>query len=215
MPRSLRFGRFVLKYGVIGLLLIVFYANTVIPAESRDRIFTEPGAVPENRVGLLLGTSQYLASGEPNPYFAHRIAAARELYVRGKIRFILASGDNAHHSYNEPQRMKEALVEAGIPEDAVYLDYAGFSTLDSVLRARAVFGQRSFTIITQRFHAARALYIARGHGVEAVAFTAEDVHASVGLRTNLREYFARVKALLDVHVLRSRPRYLGHRVWIY
>jgi len=215
MPRSLRFGRFLFKYGVIGLLLMVFYANTVITADGRDRIYTDPAMVPQNRVGLLLGTSQYLASGEPNPYFAHRIAAARKLYARGKIRFVLASGDNAHHSYNEPQRMKEALLKAGIPEDAVYLDYAGFSTLDSVLRARDVFGQQSFTIITQGFHAARALYIARGHGLDAVAFTAEDVHASVGLSTNLREYFARVKALLDVHILRSRPRYLGDRVWIY
>lgn len=215
MPRSLRFGRFVLKYGMIGVLLIVFYAHTVITVEARDRIFTDPRQLPENRVGLLLGTSQYLASGEPNPYFANRISAARELYARGKVRFVLASGDNAHHSYNEPQRMKEALLQAGLPEKAIYLDYAGFSTLDSVLRARAVFGQRSFTIITQGFHAARAIYIARGHGLDAVAFTAEDVAASVGLSTNLREYFARVKAVIDVHVLRSEPRYLGDRVWIY
>ncbi len=215
MSRSLRFGRFVLKYGIIGLVLILGYANTTIPSQASEWIYNDINALPENRVGLLLGTSQLLASGQPNPYFEHRIAAAAKLYEEGKIRFVLASGDNAHFSYNEPQRMKEALGQAGVPEASIYLDYAGFSTLDSVIRTHDVFGQDSFTIITQGFHAARAIYIARHRGFEAVAYAAEDVAGQVGLRTSVREYLARVKALLDVHILRSEPRYLGRRVWIY
>lgn len=215
MPRSLRFGRFILKYGIIGLVIVVVYANTTIPSEASGWIYDDADALPRNRVGLILGTSQYLASGEPNPYFQHRIAAATRLYERGKIEFVLASGDNAHPSYNEPQRMKEALMAEGIAGDAIFLDYAGFSTLDSVIRTHEVFGQESFTIITQGFHAARAVYIARHRGLDAVAYTAEDVTGPVGLRTSIREYFARVKALVDVHILRSQPRFLGDRVWIY
>ncbi len=215
MPRSLRFGRFILKYGIIGLVIVVVYANTTIPSEASEWIYVNADALPSNRVGLILGTSQYLASGGPNPYFEHRIAAATRLYELNKIEFVLASGDNAHPSYNEPQRMKEALTARGIDDDAVFLDYAGFSTLDSVIRTHEVFGQESFTIITQAFHAARAVYIARHRGLDAVAYTAEDVTGPVGLRTSIREYFARVKALVDVHILRSQPRFLGDRVWIY
>ncbi|MFP4484223.1 MAG: vancomycin high temperature exclusion protein [Spirochaetaceae bacterium] len=215
MPRSLRFGRFVLKYGIIGLVIVVVYANTTIPSEAGDWIYTDPGALPRNRVGLILGTSHYLTSGEPNPYFEHRIAAATRLYELGKIDFVLASGDNAHPSYNEPQRMKEALTARGIASDAIFLDYAGFSTLDSVIRTHEVFGQDSFTIITQGFHAARAIYIARYRGMDAVAYTAENVTGPVGLNTTIREYFARVKALIDVHILRTQPRFLGERIWIY
>jgi SanA protein len=215
MPRSLRFGRYILKYGIIGLLLILGYANTVIPSQTDEWIYSDVSSLPANRVGLLLGTSQLLASGQPNPYFENRISAAATLYERGKIKFVLASGDNAHFSYNEPQRMKEALSRVGVPEASIYLDYAGFSTLDSVIRTHDVFGQNSFTIITQGFHAARAIYIARHHGFDAVAYAAKDVSGQVALRTSVREYLARVKALLDVHILRSKPRYLGERVWIY
>jgi SanA protein len=215
MPRSLRFGRFVLKYGAIGIVIVLVYANTSIPSQAREWIYRDMEGVPTNRVGLLLGTSQYLAGGQPNPYFEHRISAAARLYRAGKIQFVLASGDNAHPSYNEPQRMREALLDRGVPDTAIFLDYAGFSTLDSVVRTHEVFGQQSFTIITQGFHAARAIYIARHRGMDAVAFTAEDVTGTTSLRTSIREYLARVKALLDVHILRSEPRYLGRRVWIY
>ncbi len=215
MPHTLRFSRFVLKYGTIGIVIILVYANMTIPSEAQEWLYGDVKRLPTNRVGLLLGTSQYLSTGEPNPYFENRISAAEHLYKAGKISFVLASGDNAHPSYNEPQRMREALLDRGIPDKAIYLDYAGFSTLDSVIRIYQVFGQRSFTIITQDFHAARAIYIARHRGMNAVAFTADDVRGTTSLRTSIREYFARVKALLDVHILRSEPRYLGRRIWIY
>ena len=91
------------------------------------------------------------------------------LYERGKIHHILVSGDNSTAAYNEPEAMRKSLVKAGIPERDITLDYAGFRTLDSVVRASEVFGQGSgFTIISQPFHVERALFIARANHIDAI-----------------------------------------------
>jgi SanA protein len=109
-------------------------------------------------VGLVLGTSQYLKNGYLNWYFKYRIEATVELYKKGKIDFILVSGDNSHKNYDEPTAFKNELIKRGIPADQIYLDYAGFRTLDSVVRAKEIFGQTSITIISQKFHNERAIY---------------------------------------------------------
>jgi SanA protein len=178
------------------------------------RVFDDAAAVPANRVGLLLGCSPRLADGRRNLYFDLRIRAAAELYRAGKVRYVLASGDNGTKGYDEPGEMKAALVAAGVPEDRIALDYAGFRTLDSVVRAKKVFGEERFTVISQRFHNERAVYLARENGIDAVGFNARDVGGAAGRFTRLREIGARVKAVLDVHVLRTRPRFLGEPVRI-
>ena len=165
-------------------------------------------------MGLLLGTSRYLGTGQPNPYFDNRIEAAGELFQAGKISFIVASGDNEHHSYNEPVLMQKELIRRGVPEEAIFLDYAGFSTLDSIVRVKKIFGQQSFTVISQQFHNERALYIAEHHSLRAIGYNAQGVEGPVGLRTTVREYLARVKALLDLHILDTQPRYLGEEIAI-
>lgn len=163
---------------------------------------------------MLLGTSPYLSGGRLNSYFWNRVDAAAELFRNGKVSYILASGDNRHHSYNEPQAMREALTERGVPAHVIYLDHAGFSTLDSVLRTRKVFLQESFTVVSQRFHVERAIYIANHHGIQAIGYDARDVSGSAAVRTRFREYFARVKAVMDVHVLQRSPEYLGDQIII-
>lgn len=214
MLRVYRLGYFLLKYGIIGTLLVVFYANTVVSSEARTRLYTDVDEIPHNEVGLLLGTSKYGPTGRVNLFFEYRIRAAEELFEAGKVDYIIASGDNSHRSYNEPVLMKEELVERGVPAERVYLDYAGFRTLDSVVRTNRVFGRREFTIISQGFHAERALYIAAQHGLDAVAYGARDVAGPTGATTGFREYFARVKALLDVHVLGAEPKFLGDPIEI-
>ncbi len=199
--------------GVLAVLLVVC-ANVSVARTSAESLYSEIDEVPYNRVGLLLGTSRYLGGGEPNPYFDNRIDAASALFGAGKVSFIVASGDNAHHSYNEPVVMQRELMRRGVPEEAIYLDYAGFSTLDSVVRANRVFGQKSFTVISQRFHNERALYIANHYSLRAVGFNAAPVAGVGSLRTTVREYFARVKAVLDVHVFSTQPRFLGNEVSI-
>jgi len=203
---------FALKAAAILCLCSVVLANVLVTQFAEGALYSDAGDVPYNEVGLLLGTSRYLGTGQPNPYFDNRIAAARELYDAGKIRIIVASGDNAHHSYNEPRLMKRELITRGVPEAAIFLDYAGFSTLDSVIRVNRVFGQDRFTVISQEFHNERALYIARHKSLDAVGYNAEPVSGPLGLRTSLREYLARVKAVLDVHVFGTEPRFLGDQV---
>jgi len=124
------------------------------------------------------------------------------------VRAVLVSGDNATPHYNEPWTMRRDLIAHGVPAAYVTLDYAGFRTLDSVLRAQAVFGQDRLVLVSQRFHAARALLIARHAGIEATAFAAADPPGGRYLRVRLREVFARAVAVLDLLTGRG-PRFLG------
>lgn len=171
--------------------------------------------IPHNEVGLLLGTSSKMSDGQPNPFFNNRIRAAAMLYRKGKIDYILVSGDNRHISYNEPRQMTNALVRAGVPKDRIVSDYAGFSTIDSVARASKVFMLKKVTIISQEFHNERALFIAKNEGMEAIAFNAADPtsifnHYSV----YIREFFARIKCILDIYFLNTQPTFLGEPVQI-
>ncbi len=195
---------------VIGVLSVI--ANLWMIAATRSAIYSDVERIPPNAVGLLLGTSPYTISGHDNPYFRGRINAAVRLYQAGKVQHLLVSGANPSRYYNEPQAMFEALRAAGVPAAAITLDYAGFRTLDSVIRARRVFGQQTLTIISQRYHDYRALFVAWCHGVDAIAFAAPEVAVSRSLDTRVREFLARVRAVLDVYVLHAQPRYLGTRV---
>jgi len=197
-----------------GLLIILVYSNCHIKRSTRAFIYTSPEEVPVNHAGLVLGTSRYLRGGGINPYFQYRIDAAEDLFLRGKIHYIIVSGDNSRMSYNEPVHMQSALLEKGIPEDRIFLDYAGFRTLDSIIRCKMIFGQDHVTVITQKFHAQRALFIARHHGLEAVAYTAGDVSVRQGAGVMTREWFAKVRAMLDIYLFHSSPRFLGDPVEI-
>jgi len=169
--------------------------------------------LPTNDVGLVLGTSKFLPGHRPNAYYSQRIAAALTLYKAGKVQFLLVSGDNRSSRYNEPMTMKKDLVAGGVPKEKVFCDFAGFRTLDSVVRAKEVFGQSQLTVISQRFHNERAVYLARANGIDAVGFDAS-TRALTG-RTLLRESLARVQAVLDVHVRHKRPKFLGERISIH
>ncbi|MCF6365036.1 MAG: YdcF family protein [Bacteroidales bacterium] len=169
--------------------------------------------IPKNKVGLLLGTSKYIGKSL-NYYYKYRIDAAVELYKKGKIKYILVSGDNSAASYNEPQTFKDDLVKRGIPAKRIYLDYAGFRTFDSVIRSKEVFGQESITFISQQFHNERAIFIAKHNGINAVGYNAKDLHGRNGLKTRIRERFARIKAILDVFILCTKPKFLGEKIII-
>jgi len=203
---------------VIGLLIVmtisfIIYCNRSINVNAEGLTYYSVKAIPYNKVGLVLGTSKYLTSGGINPYFLYRIEAAVNLYNSGKVEVLLVSGDNAHRSYNEPIQFQKELVKLGVPESCIVLDYAGFSTLDSVIRANEVFGQESFTIISQQFHNERAIFIAKHHHLKTIGFNARDVGGSNGLKVQLREYLARSKAVLDIFFGRQ-PKFLGEPIQI-
>ena len=186
--------------------------NLWIAIRSHGRVFTNIGELPVNDVGLVLGTSARGPAGWENPFFANRIAAAAELYRAGKVKHLLLSGDNRHVSNDEPTDMRNALAKHGVPESATTLDYAGFRTLDSLARAKEVFGVSKLTIVTDDFHVDRALLLARHYGIDAAAYPSKPVPFKWSKKTRLREVGARCKALLDLYVLRTKPHFLGPRV---
>jgi SanA protein len=207
------------KLVLAALLLVLVPAATVstnawVLSSSDKFVFKSVNELPGNDVGLLLGVSHLLGRGFVNPHFARRTEAAAYLYHAGKVRHLLVSGDNHVEGYDEPTDMKEALVRMGVPESAITLDYAGFRTLDSVIRARDVFGRRQLTIITDEFHAYRSVFLARQCGIDAVAFCSVDVPQRFSREARFREYGARVKAVMDLFLLNTHPRYLGEPVEI-
>ena len=199
--------------GLIFLIVLVVSIDDRINKQTEKQLFTHTDSIPANKVGLLLGTSKYVKSGRLNQYFEYRILATESLYKSGKIENIVISGDNSRKYYNEPQDMKDELVKRGIPENRIYLDYAGFRTFDSVYRMKEIFGQNSFTIISQRFHNQRAIYIANSLHLNTVGFNARDVNAYNGFKTKVREKLARVKVIIDF-ISKTKPKFLGEKILI-
>jgi SanA protein len=198
--------------GVLALAGVVVINWTMV-RQARERVFADAASAPENGIALVLGTAPMLGGGRwTNPFFENRMDAAAALYRAGKVRHLLVSGDNGRKTYDEPTAMRDSLIKRGVPERAITLDYAGFRTLDSVVRARAVFGQTKVTIVTDDFHIARSLFLARANGIEAIGFVSARVPEEWSKKTRLREVAARVAAWLDVSVLHTKPKFYGPRV---
>ena len=190
---------------------VVVYANLTASWVSRGRLFDEVGSLPVTKVGLVFGTTDRV-NGRENLYFRYRIDAAVEVWKSGKIKTLIVSGDNRSQYYNEPEKMKQALIERGIPGDRIVCDFAGLRTLDSVVRAKEIFGTSSMLFISQRFQNERAIYLAEANGMNAFGFNARDVETHAGLKTKVREIGARVKMWLDVNLLNTRPTHLGEKI---
>jgi SanA protein len=202
--------------GVTACLAVVAVigAGALIRAAARGRTYSNVSLIPHRRVGVLLGCAQRLSNGRTNLFFSYRVAAAATLFKANKVEYIIVSGDNHVVGYDESTEMKQALVAAGVPAERITCDFAGFRTLDSIIRAKEVFGQTSLTVISQEFHNQRAIYLASHEGIDAIGFNARAVASAHSFRTSLREQFARVKAVLDVCLLGTRPKFLGPRIEI-
>ena len=213
MKRFIRRHRGSFIAGLLALVILpaaaLLWSNHACQSAAAGRIFRSVEAVPQNDVAVVLGTGKLTARGYPNLHFNQRIAAAAALYRAGKVRHLLVSGDNHIKTYDEPTDMRDALVAAGVPTNAITCDYAGFRTLDSVVRAQSVFGLTNFTIVTEEFHCPRALWIARQRGLDAVAFAAPDLGARWSARVKAREVLARAWCALDLYVLARQPKFPG------
>jgi len=192
-------------------VLLVIASNLWIVNSTSHNVFSDLTKLPDHRVALVLGTSNKTVSGHVNTFFSKRIETAAQLYKTGKIDHLILSGDNRSMYYNEPMEMRKALIKLGVPATAITLDYAGLRTLDSVVRCKEIFGQNRITIITQPFHSYRALFISRYYEIEAVAMVTDEPDSEYSFRIRLREYFARTKAVLDLYVLKTSPRFLGEK----
>lgn len=204
--------KFFLLLLVAGIIFIA-WANYSIKKDSEPFVSYKISDVPEAKTALLLGTGKNLNNGTPNAYFYNRIKAAADLFKSGKMQYIIVSGDNSTKDYNEPEDMQLALIENGVPQDKVILDHAGFRTLDSVVRAKDIFGQTKLIIISQKFHNERAVFLARKNGMDAFGYNAEDVNKYAGLKTNMREYLAKAKVYWDL-IFGVQPKFGGERIVI-
>jgi len=197
--------------GVIGGALVILCANVFVLLSVGSKVYADIQKVDYSDVALVLGTSSSVNGRTENPFFTHRISAAAELFFQGKVKHILVSGDNSSMHYNEPRDMRHALIKLGVPDTCITMDFAGLRTLDSVVRSHKIFQQKRITIVSQEFHNYRALFIAKYYGIEAVAYNAA-YPATASMKTIFREYLARPKALLDLYLFGTQPKFLGDKI---
>lgn len=203
--------RFLLGAGLLACITFISI-DAWIEYNASDRLYSHVEDIPKNKVGLILGTSKYSKHGQ-NLFYSTRVQAAYDLWKAGRIEYLLISGDNATVSYNEPKTFRADLIKKGVPSDRIVLDYAGFRTLDSVVRAKEVFQEDKITIISQQFHNERAIFIADFKGVEAIGFNAGNVGGDGGLTVKVRERLARMKMVLDL-LVGKEPKFLGDKIRI-
>jgi SanA protein len=175
------------------LLFLISFCNKVIIESSSDFIEANNNC----DVAIVLGTAKFLSNKRENLFYRKRIQKVVELYRLGKFKYIIVSGDNSFKNYDEPSLMRNDLIHMGVPDSSIYCDYAGFSTIDSMLRMRSIFKQNKFIVVSQRFHVERAIYLARRNGIEAYGECADNVPFTYAPYNHYREKLARVKAVFD------------------
>ncbi|MDO5091692.1 MAG: ElyC/SanA/YdcF family protein [Cardiobacteriaceae bacterium] len=205
MKRLLRLSLWLIALALAAPVICYLWISLASRPYLHDRL----DDVPAREVALVLGTAKYVAGGRINLFYQYRIDAAAALYHAGKARYFIVSGDNRAHDYNEPAQMRADLIKAGIPANRIQPDYAGLRTLDSVIRAKEIFGQSDYLIVSQRFHNARAVFLARRHGQTPIAYNAADPAATQrSMKVYIREIGARVKAVWDI-LANTRARHYG------
>ena len=195
-----------LFYGAVNLYAVLSARNEGVGLENADFEENTADAI------LVLGAG-VRADGTPSNMLEDRLLTALELYKKGVSRRILVSGDHGSSDYDEVNVMKKYLIARGVPSEDVFMDHAGFSTYDSLHRANSIFGAESLVIVTQEYHAPRALMIGRHLGIECrgvyAPILSSDAKSYVGQSWySFRETIARCKDFL-YSVFRPEPTYLG------
>lgn len=199
--------KFIPEILILSIISVIIVYSSV-SLFSKRYMYSSVEKIPYNDVALVLGTSKYLHNGQINMYFQFRMEAAYELYKSGKVKYVLVSGDNRYKSYNEPRQMRIDLIKLGVDKDHIFLDFAGFRTRDSIIRANKVFDLTNFTIVSQPFHNERAILIARQKNINAIAYNAHNVRKLYRIRQFPREFGARVLMFIDI-ILNKPPKFYG------
>lgn len=185
----------------LALVVGIVGCNVWIVTSTKGRVFDSPGMIDQQEVGLVLGTSKKVAPDTPNQHFVNRLVAAADLFHAGKVQQLLVSGYRDSEYYDETRDMIAKLIELDVPEANIMADDQGIRTLDSVMRASTVYDLDEMVIISDDFHVGRALFIADHLGLHAVALRSEQVDPNDSRGVRWREYFARVKAVIDLYLI--------------
>lgn len=201
--KVIKIGAWAIGIFAVVCLALMLICNQMVVNNAEGKVFSDIDSIKFNKVGLLLGTTpQARIDRITNYFFIYRIDAAEQLYKAGKIEKILISGDeNSLDGVNETECMRDSLVARGVPESAIILDGKGYRTICSVVNANKVFGLKSFTVISQKFHNERAIYQAEHLGLDVEniqAYNAQDPKSKRAYLILIREYFARVKMFMDL-----------------
>lgn len=196
---------------VLAAVAFALVATLCVIAVTHSSIYYSKDAVPSEQVALVLGAS-IRSNGTLSTVLQERADAAIALYLAHKVGKILVSGDNSTLQYDEVYPVGKYLAAKGVPQEDIFLDFAGFDTYSSMYRAKYIFGVTSMIITSQRFHLPRAIYLAQSLGIQAVGLDTSGVHDNY-FENGLREIPATVKALADL-VLHRTPRYLGPQYFV-
>lgn len=196
---------------IIAIAIVIVGCYLLVKCKTKDKTFDNVADIPHRKVGLLLGTSPLVPNGDPNFYYINRITATADLYKAGKVDKIIASGGDyslrPSGGYNELIAMRDSLVAHGVPDSVIILDYDGTRTLNSIVKAKEIYGVDSITIISQEYHNERAIFLASQNGIDAIGYNAKPSHIiTKRIKNEGREFFARVKLFVDV-ILGEKPKF--------
>lgn len=191
-------------------ILALYGLSAYIQSNSKDFIYTDAASLPDAYTVIVLGAA-VRSNGNLSVMLEDRVKSALELYRMGKVKRFLLSGDNGTKFYNEPRAMKEYLMNEGVLEDHIFLDYAGFDTYDSMYRASAVFEVKDAIVVTQEFHIPRTIYIAQKLGLNFYGYVGDKHIYQYENSNKRRELLANVKAFGEL-LFKNTPTYLGKKI---
>ena len=214
MNKAYKRNIFIALFAITGAAVLAALAiNVGIICASRKYIYSDPGCIPPRTAVLVLGSQ--IRGKRLSPVLQDRVDAGISLMEKQKGNKLLLSGDHGQHYYDEVNAMRlYVLANApAIHEEDIFMDHAGFSTWDSMYRARDVFEVKDLIIVTQKFHISRAVCMARSLGLDAIGYGLnQDRFSGSSLRNwRFREFLARIKAFYSI-VVKPEPRYLGDKI---
>lgn len=206
--------RMLMVCGVLAAIgvTVIIALNLYVKQYAKEYIYQigEEQSIPHADCILVLGAG-VKPDGTPSLMLRDRLNRALELYEAGVSDRFLMTGDHGRTNYNEVQAMKEYVMEQGVPEDKIFMDHAGFSTYESMYRARDIFEVERPVIVTQKYHSYRAVYAARKLGLDACAAPNEREKYRHSFLLEMREVAARDKEFIYL-VAKPKPTYLGERI---
>lgn len=204
----------ILKYLIIVILIlviIVFSINTYVVINSQNKIITREEAKMLNNIDCIIVLGAGIWGDNPSPMLQDRLDEAIELYKENVSLKIIMSGDHGSKDYDEVNIMKNYAIEKGIPSENIFMDHAGFSSYESMYRAKEIFEAKKVIVVTQKYHLFRVLYIGKKLGLEVYGVNSDPRSYVGAVYRECREVLARNKDFFQC-IFKTKPTYLGESI---